>query len=770
MKISIFTDDDMQVMHDEIPLARILLLVLTAMLLISEVSIISTVLTLLVITVQTLFGFSITGCLFNTGSNSPSSKLFLGFLIGTILFVVFDQILRTSGYRQIVLPSMFVFCVMINWRDRREFWSGIRKSLARINDPNLFYLALLLVLIPLSQVWSWTINLVAVLLGAFIAAPYMKRRVNSTVLWAFLAVLLVGASRFRPIYWWLPGWGIDEHEIYARAIFNWGPNGDVLLAGIPLKYQWFGYAWMGAMSNITRASDFEFVSRTAYVICAAAAVLAVFAISVEVTRSIRKAFATTIIVVGASSAISYPVAYSLLSINYLPIAIVIMLGWLLLLLNWIKFPTIANSVAIVVVSGICVSVKSVHIVAVVVVPIVVTLYYFIKGDRRYLLAGITGPICCYIYARLFFPSQQGSGLKNSFAEFTREFGVPPESSSMAGRLSMVAMFFVAITTIPLAFIFFRNDKKVLVPLRWSLAAYFLFALFFCLFYSRVSYTELHFLQIFFLISIVLFSSTAIHALDKYLTPLSVRIFVWFVFCLICVSFYVPFRTISDDQLFVVRILRFNTVIALVLIAIALIGVIRNSSKSFKAVGSRDSVVVAMVLLLFSNQIFGSLTRDARPINRTGAIYQLGQANLREAANWINENTKLSSIVASNLFFGEDVSDNCDVPEEYLMDTVVNQAANSNFYTAVALTKRRFLAAGVLYASITYDGDLTGRIRASLRPACYPDEISRKMLQENDVDFYLGYRNQIDPSASWENLGQVLYRNDQYVVISVDHTN
>jgi hypothetical protein len=178
----------------------------------------------------------------------------------------------------------------------------------------------------------------------------------------------------------------------------------------------------------------------------------------------------------------------------------------------------------------------------------------------------------------------------------------------------------------------------------------------------------------------------------------------------------------------------------------------------------------MVLLLFSNQIFGSLTRDARPINRTGAIYQLGQANLREAANWINENTKLSSIVASNLFFGEDVSDNCDVPEEYLMDTVVNQAANSNFYTAVALTKRRFLAAGVLYASITYDGDLTGRIRASLRPACYPDEISRKMLQENDVDFYLGYRNQIDPSASWENLGQVLYRNDQYVVISVDHTN
>ena len=61
MKTSIFHDDDMQLIHDEIPLAPILLIALTSMLLISEVSIISTVLTLLVLTVQTLFGFSIIG-------------------------------------------------------------------------------------------------------------------------------------------------------------------------------------------------------------------------------------------------------------------------------------------------------------------------------------------------------------------------------------------------------------------------------------------------------------------------------------------------------------------------------------------------------------------------------------------------------------------------------------------------------------------------------------------------------------------------------------
>ena len=770
MKISIFTDDDMQVMHDEIPLARILLLVLTAMLLISEVSIISTVLTLLVITVQTLFGFSITGYLFNTGSNSPSSKLFLGFLIGTILFVVFDQILRTSGYRQIVLPSMFVFCVMINWRDRREFWSGIRKSLARINDPNLFYLALLLVLIPLGQVWSWTINLVAVLLGAFIAAPYMKRWVNSTVLWAFLAVLLVGASRFRPIYWWLPGWGIDEHEIYARAIFNWGPKGDVLLAGIPLKYQWFGYAWMGAMSNITRASDFEFVSRTAYVICAAAAVLAVFAISVEVTRSIRKAFATTIIVVGASSAISYPVAYSLLSINYLPIAMVLLLGWLLILLVWLKSPTLMNSIAIATTSVVCVSAKSVHIVAVVILPLVVAVYFAFKGNSRYLLSSMANLVCCYVYTIFYFPSQQGSGLQRSFAEFTREFGVPPEVSSLSNRMSIVAMFFLSIAAIPLVLLFSNNYSKTLVPLRLSLSLYFIIASCFALVFRRVSATELHFMQIFVLVTMVLFSSAATDVIQNYYLRNKSRIVALIGLCFIVVSVILPLRPIADDQVYVVAVLRVVSVLVLIILAVFLTGVIYRS-KDFKIFNRfRNLSLIAMVVLLLTTNLFVVTTRDVRPINRVAATYQLGQANLRDAAKWINDNSETNSIVASNLFFGEGAADNCEVPEEYLLDSVVNQAISSNYYTSVALIKRRFLAAGVLYASITYDGDLTGRIRASLRPACYPDEISRKMLQENDVDFYLGYRNQIDPSASWENLGQVLYRNDQYVVISVDHTN
>jgi len=269
---------------------------------------------------------------------------------------------------------------------------------------------------------------------------------------------------------------------------------------------------------------------------------------------------------------------------------------------------------------------------------------------------------------------------------------------------------------------------------------------------------------------VLFSSAATDVIQNYYSRNKSRIVALIGLCFIVVSVILPLRPIADDQVYVVAVLRVVSVLVLIILAVFLTGVIYRS-KDFKIFNRfRNLSLIAMVVLLLTTNLFIVTTRDVRPINRVAATYQLGQANLRDAAKWINNNSETNSIVASNLFFGEGAADNCEVPEEYLLDSVVNQAISSNYYTSVALIKRRFLAAGVLYASITYDGDLTSRIRASLRPACYPDEISRKMLQENDVDFYLGYRNQIDPSASWENLGQVLYRNDQYVVISVDHTN
>jgi hypothetical protein len=759
---------DQKSKNKELPIVPSLILVLTTLLLISEVSITSTLLTVLVLSIQTSFGLTILRKTSKSGKNFRSTELVIGFLFGTIIFVVFDQLLRTTGYRNSILPLMFVVSLILNWSHRRQLRSVMATFRSDFVALEVHYFAFLVVLIPLCQVWSWTLNLVAVLLGVFVVTPFLKKWVNAAILYVFVFLLTIGVARIRPSFWWLPGWGLDEQEFYARAIFNWGPNGDVLLAGIPLKYQWFGYAWMGAISDVTNARDFEFVTRTSYVVCAVVAVLTVFAISMEIVRDIRKASISTLIIAGASTAISYPVSYSLLSINYLPIAIVLLLGWLLIVIKWVESPTLGSGVAVTVASVVCVSAKSVHIVAIVVIPVVIAAYFLIRGHKTHLFVGAAVPAFCYIYTRIYFPSQKGSGLQNSFAEFTREFGVPPEYSSWASRVSMIVIFFLAITIFPLACLFLANKAMILKPLRWAFLVYFLSASFLGLVYKRVSSTELHFLQIFVLAATVLFVSSLTEILEKHITTRRLRMVALGIFCLVVASFWLPVRPMSNDQLYVEGILRIDAVFATVILASFIISFIYRSYLFRFSVRLKFLTAVLLLVFATSNQIFISLSRDLRPINRVGMTDQLGQTPLREAASWINDHTRTDSVIASNLFSNEGTTDNCDVPESYLVDSIAEQALVSNYYTTVTLVKRRFLAAGVLYASITYDGDIKDRVIASIRPACFPDKLSLRLLQENNVDVYLAYRNQVEASADWSELGEVMFKNNRFVVIEVQN--
>ena len=168
----------------------------------------------------------------------------------------------------------------------------------------------------------------------------------------------------------------------------------------------------------------------------------------------------------------------------------------------------------------------------------------------------------------------------------------------------------------------------------------------------------------------------------------------------------------------------------------------------------------------TNFIFVASTRDIRPINKVAATYQLAQQPLQEVANWINQNTKVNTILASNLFFGEGGTDYCDVPEGYLMDSISNQASVTNYFTPVALIQRRFLAAGVQYATITYEESVMPRIQASLRPACFPDGPSRELLKRFGMEIYIAYRTNQQTAKFWSELGLVVFMSEQFTVIEI----
>lgn len=764
--MSIFEESKSKIVCIDVPTATSILVVLSSLLLISDISLSSLVLIVLITSIQTHFGVAILRRIPRTGIHFHPSELLVGFLIGTSSHIVIDQLMRSSGYRYWVLPSMLAISLILNWNFYKNFQEKRQKLLKDLENMKVHYSTFLLVILPLCQVWSWTRNIVAVLLGAFVVVSILGKWIKPWIIYIFVVLGLVGVSRIRPLNWWLPGWGIDEHKIFSVAIFTWGPNGDVLLADIPLKYQWFGYAWMGAMSDVTKSQDFEFVSRSAYVICSVAIVFAVYAISLEILRNSRKAGISTLIIVGASTAISYPVAYSLLSINYLPIATLLLLGWILLLLKWIQLPSFANSVLISLMSVICVSVKSVHLIAVVLIPALVAVQFLWKRDTRYLGGAVVGIFLCYIYTLFFFPSRSGTGLINFFANFTRQFGVTPEVSSNTARIFMVVTYFLAIVVVPMALLICSKTINTLVTLKMAFFCYFLVASYFAVFYKRVSATELHFLQIFVLIALVIFVPATVHSLEIYARKRSVLIFSAIVSCLLVLPFLMPFRILNDDLKFVLTILRLNAFFGFVYVFFAAV-FFKNVFQFFGGSSRlRVPVAISMVALFASNFLFISITRDIRPINRVAVNSQLGDFNLQEAAKWINENTNLDDIVASNLFFGEESADYCSPSDENLLSSVVDLARKSNYYTTAALIERRFLAAGVLYASITYNGDLTSRLSASLRPACFPDQLSLTMLQENSVDIYLAYRNQSLSVIDWNDLGEVVFRNSQFVIIDV----
>lgn len=101
-----------------------------------------------------------------------------------------------------------------------------------------------------------------------------------------------------------------------------------------------------------------------------------------------------------------------------------------------------------------------------------------------------------------------------------------------------------------------------------------------------------------------------------------------------------------------------------------------------------------------------------------------------------------------------------------MDSIANEAVKTNYYTPVALIHRRFLAAGVLYAAITFDGSVLSRVQASLRPACFPDGSSRMELKQFGVDFYIAYRANMPNSKFWSELGTVVFKNNSYAAIMI----
>jgi hypothetical protein len=540
----------------KIPLATTSVFLLLFLQLISDVRPITALLTVAIVCTQTFIGLTISGFKFDSEKGISARALFFGFFYGMVIHVILDQVFRLTGLRVLVLPLLTALAVALKYKELvivAQHWKMGSFARSTVGRADVMFVSLLLVLIPLCQIWSWSRYSAIALLVVYLLKSTRFSWLKSKFLIVPALVAVVTASRIRPSYWWLPSWGIDEVSIHSLSIYSWGPKGDVLLAGVPLKYQWSGFSWMGLMSNLSMARDFEFVSRTAYVICVVAAVLAVYAISYELTQDQRKSIIASFIVMTFSTTISHPVSYTFLSLNYQPFAIVSLLCWILVLLKWMKNPNKWCSIELALVGVFCISTKSVHVLLIIVLPLTIAMIALVKKDRRMFFgAGLTAGLSL-LYTRTFFPSPTGSGLKSMFAEFTRQFGVAPEVSSMKSRLLMVVIVIGALSTVSILIVSMNTELKPLRLLRIPLLVYFALSVLMAVALQRVSSTELHFLQVFVLVLLVLFASSLSEGIEGFITQQILRVASAAGLCIAVLLTYFYNKPIVNDEHFVVML-------------------------------------------------------------------------------------------------------------------------------------------------------------------------------------------------------------------------
>jgi len=351
-----------------------------------------------------------------------------------------------------------------------------------------------------------------------------KIRGSSTIAACIVMTLVTAiAIKSRPEFWWLPGWGIDEHELFAHAVYQWGPAGDALSAGISVEYQWFGYAWMGLVSNFSHASDFVFVSRASYVISAIAVICLFFSIVEHITRSQRQAIVATVLGVLISTSISYPVSYTLIPINYQAYAIVLILAWLHVFQLWYSNPSPRMSLLLALVGTAAVSAKSAHIVPLGAGMFALALFFFVRQRDYARLFGIATSLASIaIYSVIFFPSASGTGLSRVFMSHTQAFGVSPLNSGILFRALIATCVMVGLTSLSIlgsASMFVRSAQKYLSVF---LLAALLIGIALANSFERVSSTELHLVQIPVLLSIPIVVAWLVHELSDPTTRNTVR--------------------------------------------------------------------------------------------------------------------------------------------------------------------------------------------------------------------------------------------------------
>ena len=712
------------------------------------------------------------------------SKVSLGTTLAVTLWTLGDQVLRPLGVRSVLTPLLLcaaIGLVVASFSRNKTKTQPVDTAVNHLDEVALLALYTLLLL---SQTWSWLRWSSLVSAATVIAYLWARRRsLRSARLFLVVGFLfaVIGLSIgivTRRTDWWLPGYGMDELEYLSNAAYQWGPAMDVLVANERIGYQWLGFATIGLFEHAGGVADFVIGTRFDFVFSAAVSAALVLAITYELVADRIQASIAALLACAMTTTMFYPNPWGLFVVNFRGFQSIALLGVVLASLGWIKHQFAAVSfIPLAVVSSALVAMKTAALVPIGVTLSVGVIFGLVRREWRIVLPLIGLGMFLVISTLLTIRGSSGMqfSIRQPFVFLDRFYGASFRTDRLAsvslGTLRMLAEGAALLTTLTVG--------AVAAAWWWAkqLRSWWVFALlglpvlvgvFFATFTSRVSDTQMHFLQVPVTAMFMFLAVAGTYCLASVRDLPFIRNSFHFAIpasAAICVSVFAlrsPFR-IAGLEVALVRegVVLFNIVLATLLIAVLAQYLIPRTVHRLSMPVIVGGVVVFMAVVGVTNP----LLLDRQGMYDSGIEEGvLGSPQLRDISQWLTENTSVTDVLASNMFAAEDtlLADSCAVSSEERNTLLSENLAKTNYFTLMMLSKRRFVVAAPHYASFTIGRPLVHEVRTSLMYGCEPNSKNRSALKRLGADWYVAYLPTTSPA--FQAPDRIAYQSGSFFVI------
>jgi len=228
-----------------------------------------------VIAIQIVSGAFIYSLIPRNKSSTVPEKLGMGFAIGSALATLCDILLKSTPIRSVawLVPTLVVTFVMARRQIRNDqrIVASIQESKFDLTD----LLAILVIsFLYLAHDFTWYISLFVSGLFVMIAVNLRNNFKTSTLytraiiaLTALSTAALLAGIRLRPPFWWINS---DDYQLFGSlqiSLARYGPRDHLGATGISVtSYHFLPYVWTGLLERLSSAPTWVILTRVSPIV------------------------------------------------------------------------------------------------------------------------------------------------------------------------------------------------------------------------------------------------------------------------------------------------------------------------------------------------------------------------------------------------------------------------------------------------------------------------------------------------------------------------